>query len=126
MVVLSSCMTPVADSKIYFEEEKDILFKGIGKHVSIESGFLRVLYYYEGETMSSLAGKVERAGFFQYGGWSQWRKSRDGDMVLASRKLEGKGRPNVLVIYRGREMLNGEVNTSTTGATLVFSSPVKR
>ncbi|MFO0538108.1 MAG: hypothetical protein ACK5ZK_00565 [Armatimonadota bacterium] len=122
--VLFGCMAPVAESKIHFVEERDILFKGVSKQVSIENGFLRVLYYYEDETMGSLVERVERAEFFRTGGWTEWKKSKDGVMVVASRQLADKSRPNLLFIYQGKEMLDGEVNTHTSGATLVFSSPV--
>lgn len=122
----SGCKKASVDSQNYFVEESDAVFHGARKKHVLKNGYKNALYYFEGETVNSLARKVEASKFFQEGGWSNWKRSNDGKMIAARRDIDGYESPNLLFIFEGHVELDGDEVGENKGATLNLSGPKGR
>lgn len=104
-----------------FPQEADSVFVGAERRVV--RPFINeewVVYYFEGETVDSLAKKIGRSDFFVNEGWRSFHHLKEANHMSSGRGKQPKGSLSSILIFPGKYDFDAEKFISPMGASVVL------
>lgn len=103
-----------------FSQESDPVFRGAERRVVRPFSQNWVAYYYEHETVDSLAKKVARSDFFINEGWSSFHHLKKANVMSSGRGRQDAGKLSSIQVVPGKYFADPSGPESPIGATVVL------